>query len=529
MLIGVVVASLLVHGKVTDLLPDEIVWDRYMTNAYVSTTTTAELPAGRRCLRFDTTTANIGTGTLELLGQAGSSTTGTQPVNQRIYRSDNTFYDRLAGNFSYHPTHNHMHFDDWTIFRLRAYLPGGEVGSVIRTGTKSSFCIIETTVYDSTMPGFSNSAWGPYGCGTKQGHRPGHADTYGSSLAGQYIDIVGVPDGIYWLEGEVNPNRNVLESSYANNISRVPINIGGVPTSTPDAFEDNDTRAIVDAAPEGATNSPNLGIVNAYRVMPTLSIDDSDDWYKFKLNNTGGPGDYARIETPYNASANKLNFYLYNSAGTQLVAMTDQYSVKQITLNGRVAGTYYLRVQRSSSNNPLYRLIIDPAGNLPPSITLTSPPAGLMYVEKAFELVPVTWTCSDPEGDPKTMSLLVDSVPVARPENMMVTGFESLQGSDLQANLNTTSIPVGKWYVIGRAWDGGAYGYSVSQGAFLLYTKGDLTMDGVVNLEDADMFLTSDPTKRWAPSWYRILDMDRDGRVTRTDIDAFLEEADHGG
>jgi hypothetical protein len=515
---------------VVDLLPDEIVWDRYLSGAYVGTTNTNEAPAGRRCIRFATTTANIGTGTLELLGQTGNATTGTQPVNQRVYRSDGTFYDRLAGVFTYHPTHGHMHFNDWTIFRLRQYLPGGGVGNVIRTGTKTSFCIIETTVYDSSMPGFSNAAWGPYGCGTKQGHRPGRADTYGASLDGQYVDIQGVPDGIYWLEGEVNPNRNVLELNYDNNIARIPISIGNIPAATPDAYEENDTRAVVDARTEGEANSPNLGVINSHRVITNLSVDDADDWYKFRLNNTGTPGDYIRMETPYQSTGLGLSFYLYNSAGALIASVLDTNGLKQITLNGRVAGTYYMRVARQNSNNPFYMLTVEPAGNLPPNITVTSPPAGVMYIEHAYETVPVTWTCNDPEGDPKTVALLVDRVPTVGESNILVTGFENLRGSDLEAQLNNTPLDLGKWYLIARASDGGAYGYGVSQGAFVLYEKGDLNYDGEVDRADLKMYLSAQRGgTSWPADWFKILDLDRNGSVTDADIQAWYRMIKSGG
>ena len=36
---------------------------------------------------------------------------------------------------------------------------------------------------------------------------------------GQYVDVTGVPEGQYQLVHEVNPDRRLRESSYANNAS----------------------------------------------------------------------------------------------------------------------------------------------------------------------------------------------------------------------------------------------------------------------------------------------------------------------
>jgi len=514
MLLSLIAASAVAQGGVVDLLPDCIIWEQYLAQAYVGTTFSDEPPAGRRALRFPTTTVNIGMGTLELLGQ--TPTGSLQPVNQRIYRSNGTFYDRLAGNFTYHSNHGHMHFDDWTHFRLREVLPGNGVGPIVRTGVKQSFCIIETTVYDSSMPGYNNSAWGPYSCGWKQGTRPGRADTYGATLSGQYIDIVGLPDGVYWLEGEVDPLNHVLELDESNNIARVLVNIGSVPPAQPDRFEENDTLAQTAARTEGAENSPNFGIVNSKRTYFDLSMDDNDDWYRFRLNNTGGPGDYVRIDTPYQSGQN-LYLHLYNSSGTLLTSVTNTYAVKQISLNNRAAGAYFIRVQRNTGNNPNYLLTIDPAGNLPPSITITHP-AMEHFFKKNYDVVPVRWTCSDPEGDPKTVSLLIDRNPVVGDTNIQVTGYENLRGSDLEANLNTAAIPVGKWWVVGRASDGGAFNFAISPAPFWLFIPGDVDYDGGVTRRDYDLAFRAWETQRITPEILHAGDLNHDGILNKIDL-----------
>jgi hypothetical protein len=518
-------AAASMSAPVDDLLPDIIIWDRYLASAYVGSTNSAEPPSGRRCLRFSTTTANIGTGTLELRG--GSPSGDLQPVFQRIFRSDNTWFDRLAGNFTYHPAHGHMHFDNWTQFKLRQVTAGNGVGDVVAVGAKQSFCIIETTVYDSTMPGFNNANWGPYSCSaTKQGTRPGRADTYGSGLTGQYIDLTGVPDGIYWLEGTVDPLGNVLELDETNNVTRVLVNIGAVPPATEDAYENNDTRAIVDGRTPGV-NSPDLGLVNATRVIDNLSMNDNEDWYKFRLNKAGTPGDYIRIESPYHEGQN-LFLYLVNSSGTVLSSQTGSYAVKSLSLNGRPAGTYYARVVRSSGANPRYMLTIDPAAQLPPSVTITSPPSGLTWVEKAYDTIPVRWLCNDPEGDPKTVSLLADRNPVVGSSNIQLTGFQDLNGSDLEANIITTNFDIGAWYIIARASDGGAQSHTISPGLAMIYVKGDVDWNGVCNEDDWMIFRKYEVNGKFDDDWTKILDFDRDGDFDSLDREEFFEHSQGG-
>jgi len=98
-------------------------------------------------LRFTTAFANQGDGHLELRG-GQVLPNGNQQVFQRIFYSDGTFQDRLAGEFTYHQGHGHIHFDGYAIYRLRESLPGGGVGELVASGGKISFCLIDITKYN---------------------------------------------------------------------------------------------------------------------------------------------------------------------------------------------------------------------------------------------------------------------------------------------------------------------------------------------------------------------------------------------
>ncbi|MEO0717194.1 MAG: hypothetical protein AAFY58_09435, partial [Planctomycetota bacterium] len=107
----------------SDTLPDVIVRQSDLFDNDFST----NIEPGRIHLRLSNGTANIGIGKLHLYGGADNGD-GTQQVIQRVFRDDGSFWERTAGNFIYHPTHNHIHFEAWGQYRLREILPGDGVG-----------------------------------------------------------------------------------------------------------------------------------------------------------------------------------------------------------------------------------------------------------------------------------------------------------------------------------------------------------------------------------------------------------------
>ncbi|MBL0064150.1 MAG: hypothetical protein IPP38_03850 [Bacteroidetes bacterium] len=89
-------------------------------------------------LRISVSTPNIGYGPLEIRAQAiyvcgtdtfygtapATCTDGSAPkqlIKQRVYHKTDSvmsYYDRDAGTMTYHPTHGHMHVDNWGTFTL---------------------------------------------------------------------------------------------------------------------------------------------------------------------------------------------------------------------------------------------------------------------------------------------------------------------------------------------------------------------------------------------------------------------------
>jgi hypothetical protein len=177
---------------------------------------------GTSTLRFSTTSWNNGSGPLEIVAGEVETGSGKQKVFQRVYLDDGTSFLNYAGSFTYHPGHNHIHFDDYAIYTLQ---PINAPGGSLLTGAKTTFCVMDTTKIDSSLPGAPAQA--VYStCGSiVQGMSVGWGDTYGSHLAGQELDVTDNPDGIYQLKIEIDPKKLLIEADENDNVSCVLLDI----------------------------------------------------------------------------------------------------------------------------------------------------------------------------------------------------------------------------------------------------------------------------------------------------------------
>jgi len=176
-------------------------------------------------LVFSATTWNNGDGPLVLVAGDTDSATLRQKVDQRVFLSDGTFYDRNVGIFEWHPAHNHFHFEDYALYTLQ---PFDAPGASERTSAKTSFCIMDTTQVDTRLPGAPNKPVYVTCGNAMQGMSVGWGDTYGSQLAGQSIDLTGLPDGVYKLIIEADPKKRLLEINDSDNTSCVLLHISVV-------------------------------------------------------------------------------------------------------------------------------------------------------------------------------------------------------------------------------------------------------------------------------------------------------------
>lgn len=178
--------------------------------------------SGGSTLRFSTTSWNKGTGPLELAAGDVDTGSGKQMVYQHLYLSDGSSVLHFAGAFQYHSDHNHMHFDDYALYTLQ---PVNAPGGSARIGSKTTFCVMDTTKINTGLPGAPAQAFYS-SCGRDlQGMSVGWGDTYGAHLPGQLIDFTGNPDGIYQLKIEVDPKKLLIESDKNDNVSCVLLSI----------------------------------------------------------------------------------------------------------------------------------------------------------------------------------------------------------------------------------------------------------------------------------------------------------------
>jgi hypothetical protein len=514
----------------TDKLPDITLLPRYLSNAYV-TTSNPELPSGTRALRFSTASYNDGAGRLELRG--GEVVGLLQRVYQRVHRTDNTWYDREAGWFVYHPGHGHIHFEDWTVFRLRRMLPASNVGEIVGAGSKTSFCIVEIVAEDPTLPGHSElPAFN--GCAQVQGLRPGWADVYGATLEGQYIDLTGVPDGVYWLEGDIDPNNQVLESNESNNVVRIPVGIGNPPAVVPDQYEPNNSLAEVRDKPVGMPGSANLGTLRQRRTIRDLSMSDAEDWFCFKMDKIGTGGDFVRVESPW-LRQGQINLELYNSAGSRLRSSALSYNWEEISLSGLANGTYYVRVVRSgSTNNPEYWLTIQPAGPPPPRQKFddpggSQPETGDIFVPRADEFFPLSWTAAKDGPRPEWASLYRSREKDSSSAEV-IDGYERMPGRITRVNVNTVQFGLGAWHIMLRSSAGESFSDEWYRRRVWVYLPGDIGFDGKVTLDEAmrvDKHVRAG--RALEPGWSKICDLNHDERVDAEDVRLMYDLAGRSG
>ncbi len=120
-----------------------------------------------------------------------------------------------------------------------------------------------------------------------------------------------------------------------------------------DVHEDNDSFS----------QAIDLGTLASTRTLNNLVMADLGDYFRFRLSAAGASTSYVFIDFS-NAQGN-LNLALHNVSGTLLRTSLGTVDDERISLNGLVAGTYYVRVYGyMGARNPSYSLTIDPAVNL---------------------------------------------------------------------------------------------------------------------------------------------------------------------
>jgi hypothetical protein len=178
-------------------------------------------------LRFSTTSWNSGLGPLELVAGDRNSATLRQDVYQRIYDSNGTHAQYLAGTFVLHPEHNHFHFEGYALYVLQSATANGASD---RTSSKTTFCVMDTGYVNLSLSGAPQNAVYTTCGATVQGMSVGWGDRYYYGLPGQAIDVTGLPEGDYKLSIVIDPKNQLIETNDGDNVSCVLLHLK-VPTS----------------------------------------------------------------------------------------------------------------------------------------------------------------------------------------------------------------------------------------------------------------------------------------------------------
>lgn len=299
-------------------------------------------------LRFTTAFANSGAGHLELRGGAVLPN-GNQQVFQRIFYDDGTFQDRLAGEFTYHSGHGHIHFDGYAVYSLRKYLPGGGIGDLVATGGKISFCLIDITKYHSNAGASRYNS-----CGQVQGVTAGWSDVYTRSLPDQWINISLVPDGQYWLEVTIDPDHLLLESDSTNNTGRIPVTINrGGPTGG-DRWEANNSFA----------QATNFGRTSEFQEVG-LSIHNSTDEDYFRVV-AEEHGDFD-VHVNFTHELGNLDLFIYDAEQNLIASSTSLTDNEEIHFHGHEDDAYYIVIRGVDGATNGYELDVHGPG---PSVTV---------------------------------------------------------------------------------------------------------------------------------------------------------------
>jgi predicted secreted Zn-dependent protease len=195
---------------------------------------TSDPKTGDRLLRYTHITWDAGAGPFEL-DPTFNATTGTATFMQAIYAMDKPGVWTLdhkvpvAATAVFDPPSDYQF--PLNRFTLNTVNSDGTVGPQVAISHKTDYCMTG----DAFVGGVPNApnATTPVQSNCNNANAPlgwsvGWGDEYDHTDNGQPIDLTGVPDGTYILEGTVDPDHVITESDATNNVTDTEIQISGV-------------------------------------------------------------------------------------------------------------------------------------------------------------------------------------------------------------------------------------------------------------------------------------------------------------
>ena len=202
---------------------------------------------GKRTLEFTHITSDLGAGPLEMR-PIYNKATGISQGYQALYTMPSpgvwkfAYTVPIVGPMYYVGGGDYRFpFDRFAVYSSTE----GQAGSVVATSPKELYCMT-SDVFVGGVPNSPSSNGYPSGnCSRPEGIlglSVGWGDEYDATDGGEGIDITSLPDGVYWLRAETDPDHYFQESNPANNITDTKIAIEGAsvkvleqthPTATP--------------------------------------------------------------------------------------------------------------------------------------------------------------------------------------------------------------------------------------------------------------------------------------------------------
>ncbi len=186
-----------------------------------------------RQLQFTHITWDAGSGPFEI-DPTYSAQTGTATFMQAIYAMNKPGVWTLdhkvpvAATGVFDPPSDYQF--PLTRFTLNTVNAGGSIGSVVATSPKTDYCITGDT-FVGGVPNAPNNTSPPQSNCTDPtkplGWSVGWGDEYDQTDDGQPIDLTGVADGTYILEGTVDPQHVLTESDPTNDVVDTELQISG--------------------------------------------------------------------------------------------------------------------------------------------------------------------------------------------------------------------------------------------------------------------------------------------------------------
>jgi hypothetical protein len=196
----------------------------------------------RERLVFASAVDNVGPGPLVIAGSREGTLDPDMSTRQLVRQAGGGTSEyplSMPLRFVVSETHRHWHLLDFERYELHT-----TEGELVGDDRKTGFCLGDryNAQARERIPGEPLRAVWTHNCGKNQPERvrieqgisPGYGDDYVPRLEGQYVDITELPAGRYVLVHRVNPERELRESSYANNAASVLLELRRPPGGPPE-------------------------------------------------------------------------------------------------------------------------------------------------------------------------------------------------------------------------------------------------------------------------------------------------------